>query len=89
MWSGGVRSKEGKELGEAELRHFFVKLLAGEDTVVVHPFRLADLSDNENNIDLCIKEAGIPISVKADENIAIDPNDDLNPKTEVRVLSRW
>ena len=53
------------------------------------PFRLADLDDNENNIDLCIKEAGIPISVKADEKIAIDPNDDLNAVTEINITSRW
>lgn len=89
VWSGGVRSAEGKELGDAELKHFHVKLVVENDTIVVHPFQLADLDDNENNIDLCIKEAGIPISVKADENIAIDPNDDLNPETEREVVSRW
>ena len=89
VWSGGVRSKEGEELGDAELEHFHVKLLLEGDTIVVNPFQLADLSDNENNIDLCIKEAGIPISVKADGNIAIDPNDDLNAVTEVDIISRW
>jgi hypothetical protein len=89
VWSGGVRSKEGKEIGEAELKHFHVKLLVGKDTIEVNPFQIADLNDNENNIDLCIKEAGVPISVKADEKIAIDPNDDLNPETEIKVLSRW
>ncbi len=89
VWSGGVRSKEGQEIGEAERKHFHVKLLVDRDTIEVHPFQIADLRDNENNIDLCIKEAGIPISVKADENIAIDPNDDLNPETEINIMSRW
>lgn len=89
VWSGGVRSKEGEELGEAELKHFHVKLLVDSDTIVVNPFQLADLDDNENNIDLCIKEAGIPIAVKADENIAIDPNDDQNAVTEIEIVSRW
>lgn len=89
VWSGGVRSKEGKEIGEAERKHFHVKLLVDKDTIEVNPFQIADLDDNENNIDLCIKEAGMPISVKADANIAIDPNDDLNPETEIEVLSRW
>ncbi|NRB47929.1 MAG: hypothetical protein HRU41_09685 [Saprospiraceae bacterium] len=89
VWSGGVRSKEGKELGDAELKHFHVKLLVANDTIVVNPFQLADLGDNENNIDLCIKQAGIPISVRADEKIAIDPNDDLNPDTEREIISRW
>lgn len=89
VWSGGVRSKEGKEIGGAELSHFHIKLVHENDTIEVMPFQIADLNDNENNIDLCIKEVGIPIAVKADENIAIDPNDDLNPATEMKVESRW
>jgi len=89
VWSGGVRSKEGKELGEAELNNFHVMLVHENDTIEVHPFQLADLNDNENNIDLCIKEAGVPIFVKADKNIAIDPRDDLNAETEIDVISRW
>ncbi len=89
VWSGGVRSKEGKQIGEAERKHFHVKLLVGKDTIEVNPFQIADLKDNENNIDLCIKEAGVPISVRADANIAIDPRDDLNPVTEIKILSRW
>ena len=89
VWSGGVRSKKGKELGEAELKNFHIKLRIGEETIEVNPFQIADLKDNENNIDLCIKDAGIPISVKADANIAIDPNDDLNEVTEIKVVSRY
>ena len=89
VWSGGVRSKEGKELGETERKHFYVKLLLNQDTIEVSPFKIADTNDNENNIDLCIKETGIPISVRAAANIAIDPRDDLNPATEMEVLSRW
>ncbi|MEL6944104.1 MAG: hypothetical protein AAFO82_15700, partial [Bacteroidota bacterium] len=81
VWAGGVRSKEGKEIGEAERKHLHVTLVQRKDTIEVHPFQIVDLDDNENNIDLCIKEAGIPIAVKADANIAIDPNDDLNPET--------
>lgn len=89
VWSGGVRSVEGEEIGEAELSHIHVKLLQGQDTVEVKPFQIADLQDNENNIDLCLQEKGTPIAVKVDANIAIDPNDDPNPETEVEVLSRW
>ena len=48
---------------------------------------MTDINDNENNIDLCIKEAGIPIFVKADEKIAIDPRDDLNAETEIGVFT--
>ena len=89
VWSGGVRALNGKELGENELEDFTVAMVNGSDTTLVHPFQLADLADNDNNIDLCLNQAGTPIQVQVNENIAIDPNDDPNPKTEIEVLSRW
>ena len=89
VWSGGVRALNGEELGENEKDDFIVTLVNGTDTIQVRPFKLADLGDNENNIDLCLKESGIPIRVEANANIAIDPNDDKNPRTEVEVVSRW
>ncbi|MEO1213158.1 MAG: hypothetical protein AAFY45_06535 [Bacteroidota bacterium] len=89
VWSGGVRALNGEELGENEKDDFIVTLVNGTDTVQLTPFKLADLGDNENNIDLCLKESGIPILVAANGNIAIDPNNDPNPKTSVKVVSRW
>jgi hypothetical protein len=76
VWAGGVRALDGSELGDDELENIRVTMIQGSDTVTVIPYKLADLSDNDNNIDLCLKEAGVPISVEADGNIAIDPNDD-------------
>jgi hypothetical protein len=89
VWAGGVRALNGEELGENELDDFIVTLVNGSDTLKVTPFKLADLRDSENNIDLCLKQSGTPISVQVNENIAIDPRDDKNPKTEIKVLSRW
>jgi len=89
VWSGGVRALNGEELGENEREAFIVTLVDGADTLEVTPFQLADLSDNENNIDLCLKQSGIPISVRVREKVAIDPNDDPNPATQVAVVSRW
>lgn len=89
VWSGGVRAVNGKELGDNEKDNFVVTMVNGSDTVKVTPFKLADLGDSENNIDLCLKQSGIPISVEVRENIAIDPRDDKNPKTKVKVVSRW
>lgn len=88
-WSGGVRATNGNELGNNELKDFKVTMVRQSDTITVIPFQLADLSDNDNNIDLCLEEDGIPIYLTVNENIAIDPNDDKNPKTEVEILSRW
>ncbi|MEM7514397.1 MAG: hypothetical protein AAF388_25950 [Bacteroidota bacterium] len=89
VWSGGVRNKDGDELGDAELSRFHISLVQNGDTIEVSPFMLADLNDNENNTDLCLKKAGIPISVRVDANTAIDPNDDINPETLAKVVSRW
>lgn len=89
VWSGGVRALNGKELGTNELDDFIVTMVHENDTVAVTPFQLADLSDNDNNIDLCLSEPGTPIMIRANADIAIDPNNDPNPATEVPVVSRW
>lgn len=89
VWAGGVRALNGKELGANELSAFEVELVYGSDTITVSPFQLADLSDNDNNIDLCLAESGTPIRLSVKKNTAIDPRDDPNPRTEIEVLSRW
>jgi hypothetical protein len=89
VWAGGVRAVNGEELGENELSSFTISFLQASDTIEVHPFQIADLNDNDNNIDLCIKEKGIPLKVEAKEGIAIDPRDDENPHTSIEVYGRW
>jgi len=89
VWAGGVRASNGKELGEKELTSFTITLIHNSDTIKVHPFHLADIDDNDNNIDLCVKQEGIPILVEANGNIAIDPRGDKNSKTKMKVMGRW
>lgn len=89
VWAGGVRAIDGKELGDRELQDFEITLVNRADTLKVHPYKIADLKDNDNNIDLCLKEKGIPIFVKAKDGIAIDPRDDANPTTQKEIKSRW
>jgi len=89
VWAGGVRALNGEELGNNEIKAFEVIMTQGSDTVTVTPFQLADLADNDNNIDLCLAESGIPISVTIKENTAIDPRNDKNPRTTIEVVSRW
>ena len=89
VWSGGVRAVNGEELGDNELDDFAVTMVQGADTLIVNPFQLADLNDNDNNIDVCLQESGTPILLEVNENVAIDPNDDKNPKTKIQVVSRW
>jgi hypothetical protein len=89
VWAGGVRAVDKGQLGANELKDFEVTMVQGNDTLKVKPFQLADLKDNDNNIDLCLKETGVPIWVKVNANIAIDPRGDKNPQTQIKVVSRW
>jgi len=89
VWAGGVRAMNGEELGENELQNFTLTLKRRNKTIEVHPFQIADTDDNDNNIDLCIKEKGIPLTVSVLANTAIDPRDDPNPFTESKIISRW
>ena len=89
VWAGGVRAVNGNELGENEHDAFQVTMISGEDTIKVRPYQLADINDGDNNIDLCLKEKGVPILIEADAGIAIDPRGDQNPQTKMKVTSRW
>ena len=89
VWAGGVRAVNGDELGPNELDDFQVTMIKGSDTLVIKPYKLADLNDNDNYVDLCLKETGIPMLVEVNENVTIDPRGDKNPETKVEVVSRW
>ena len=89
VWSGGVRALNGKDPGENELIAFTITMIRGSDTIKVKPYKLADLKDNDNNLDLCLKEEGVPILVQAEAGILMDPRDDPNPKTHKEIVSRW
>ncbi len=89
VWAGGVRAMDGEELGKRELNRFSIRLVNQNDTIQVNPFQIGDIGDNDNNIDLCIKEDGTPIAVSVKANTAIDPRDDPNEFSKINILSRW
>jgi len=89
VWAGGVRAMNGEELGDNELEQFKVILKRRNKTIEVHPFQIADIDDSDNNIDLCIKEKGVPVSVSVNANTAIDPRDDANDFSQIKIVSRW
>lgn len=86
VWSGGVKAINRRELGKNDLESFTIKLLQNKDTISVHPFALADLHDNDNNIDLCLNVSGIPLGLKVNRNKVIDPRGDKNEFTKIRIL---
>jgi hypothetical protein len=61
--------------------------LRGPDGSVfeVAPMAVGDLEDNDNNHDLCLDVEGEPLSVSFPAGFLTDPNEDLNPNTEVSV----
>ncbi|MDX2061462.1 MAG: hypothetical protein SFY70_00210 [Bacteroidia bacterium] len=85
----GVHPEKGGKFDATHLERFTVTLVQGTDTLTVHPFQLADMSDNDNNLDLCLKQTGTPIRVRVEANTALDPRNDKNPATEVAIVSRW
>lgn len=90
VWAGGVRAMDGEELGEKDLSQFTVSLDKSKGIInEVHPFKIADTGDNDNNIDLCIEEKGTPVSVSVEPNTAMDPRDDPNDFTTIKIISRW
>ncbi|TGK31758.1 hypothetical protein EHQ12_14800 [Leptospira gomenensis] len=89
VWAGGVRALDGRELGNNDLKKFRIQMTSGKKNWVTSPFQIADTDDNDNNVDLCISENGIPKSVEVDANTAIDPRGDANPFTKKEILSRW
>lgn len=77
------------KLGHRELSSFSVTLVQNADTIQAQPFQMANINDKNNNIDLCIKEKGLPIRVEVKENIVIDPRGDKNPSTKINILGWW
>lgn len=88
VWSGGVKAINGIELGKIDVESFTIKLLQNIDTITVHPIDIADLNDNDNNIDLCFNIFGIPIELMVRGNTVIDPRGDKNEFTKVKILKQ-
>jgi hypothetical protein len=86
VWAGGVTLKNGDEPGEAERDLYRVTVRAEDGTERdITPVALADLGDGDNNHLLCLDTADTAISVSFPAGVLTDPNDDLNPQTEVVV----
>ena len=55
----------------------------GETELV--PFAIGDLGDGDNNHELCLDRAGLPLHVDFPAGLVTDPREDLNPRTRVDV----
>jgi hypothetical protein len=80
VWSGGVTKPGGEEIDDLERKAYRVSLIDGS---AVTPFAIGDLSDGDNNHELCL-ESGIQAQrVEFPAGLLTDPREDLNPATAI------
>lgn len=85
-WTGGITKPGGAEIDDKERQLYRVTIRKPDGGLAtVAPIAIADLNDNDNNHDLCLDIAGEPASVFFPAGALTDPNEDLNPDTEVKV----
>ncbi len=87
VWVGGITKPGGDEIDEKEMELYRVSLRRPDGSIVeVTPVAVGDLKDNDNNHELCLDVEGEPMSVMFPAGFLTDPNEDLNPATDVSVL---
>ncbi|MEX0286692.1 MAG: hypothetical protein AB3N23_18955 [Paracoccaceae bacterium] len=85
-WEGGVTLEDGTEPGATERDLYNITVEAPDGSQrEVKPVALANLGDGDNNHMLCMDVVDRPISVSFPEGIFVDPNDDLNPATQMEI----
>jgi hypothetical protein len=87
-WAGGVTKPGGDEIDDVERAAYRVTMSfddEGESDVV--PFAIGDLGDGDNNHELCLDRAGVPLRVDFPARLMTDPREDLNPATSIRVTA--
>ncbi len=94
-WQGGVTEPSGDELGVGALAAHGVRMRGPDGAEVwIAPMAFGDLDDGDNNVDLCLDMAGVPLEVRVEANAVSDPGPaqggaDLNPETSVIVYDGW
>ena len=86
VWVGGITKPGGGEIDENEMQLYRVTVRQPDGSVVeVTPMAVGDLEDNDNNHELCLDVDGEPLRVTFPAGFLTDPNEDLNPETEISV----
>jgi hypothetical protein len=87
-WAGGITKPGGQEIGDVERAAYRVTTSFGDEgeTELV-PFAIGDLGDGDNNHELCLDRAGLPLHVDLPAGLLTDPREDLNPPTRVEVTA--
>ena len=85
-WTGGVRLPNREDAGDKE-RNLYRVTVERKDGELAEttPIALGDLGDGDNNHLLCLDTVDPAVSIDFPEGIFVDPNQDLNPATQVVV----
>ncbi|MEO0543397.1 MAG: hypothetical protein AAFY99_06210 [Pseudomonadota bacterium] len=87
VWVGGITKPGGDEIDAKEMAMYRVTVRSEDGTTqTVTPMAVGDLGDNDNNHDLCLDVTGMPLSVYFPAGALTDPNEDINPETEIAVI---
>jgi len=85
-WSGGVLAVGGAEVTQQEWKRYTVAMRTEDGRIeLVKPFAVGDLNDQDNNHELCLNQIGKPLAVRFPAGLLIDPNNDVNEATRIRV----
>ena len=85
-WAGGITKPGGGEVDDKERAAYRVSMSLGDDGVTeLVPFAIGDLGDGDNNHELCLDRAGVPLQVEFPAGLLTDPREDLNPHTRIEV----
>lgn len=88
-WAGGITKPGGAEIDDVERKAYQVTMAFGdEDETAVVPFAIGDLGDGDNNHELCLDRAGLPLRVDFPVGLLTDPREDLNPLTSIEVTEQ-
>jgi hypothetical protein len=85
-WAGGITKPGGGEIDDVERAAYRVTMsFSDEGETELVPFAIGDLGDGDNNHELCLDRAGLPMYVTFPAGLVTDPREDLNPATRVEV----
>ena len=88
-WTGGIRLPTGEEVSNNDKDLYRITVIGANGiNKVITPESIADLNDNDNNHHLCLDTDMEPINISFPEGYLIDPNQDLNPATQIDVINK-
>lgn len=87
-WAGGVTKPGNQEIDDIERQAYRVTMsFSDEGETELVPFAIGDLGDGDNNHELCLERAGLPLYVDFPAGLVTDPREDLNPRTQTEVTN--